>query len=103
MFISALSLREERMQRWIPAILLLTAMAPAWADDAADCVSPPTRPAAPGVRAAACQRLADQGQAWAQRTLGNLYNNGDGVPQSFAVSVGWLQRAAEQGDVDALV
>ena len=45
--------------------------------------------------------LADQGNANAQYNLGNMYMDGEGVPQSDAEAVKWFRRAAEQGFIDA--
>jgi TPR repeat protein len=44
---------------------------------------------------------AQQGDVDAQYNLGCLYVRGEGVPQNTAWAVDWLQRAADQGDVDA--
>jgi hypothetical protein len=99
------------MGRWgiIAALLLLAtgaALPEAWAGDAEDCNGTDalldTRPAgvAAGVVArvvAACRRLADQGNAVAQCNLGNLYDDGLGVPKDEAESARWLHKAGEQG------
>ena len=47
------------------------------------------------------RRSADQGHAYAQNDLGNMYNKGEGVPQDDAEAVQWYQRAADQGFVSA--
>ena len=39
----------------------------------------------------ACHRLADQGDALAQFSLGFMYDNGRGVPQDYAEAVKWYQ------------
>jgi len=44
---------------------------------------------------------AQQGDADAQYNLGCMYVRGEGVPQNRAWAIEWLQRAADQGDVDA--
>jgi Sel1 repeat len=44
---------------------------------------------------------AQQGDVDAQYNLGCLYVRGEGVPQNKASAADWLQRAADQGDVDA--
>jgi uncharacterized protein len=44
---------------------------------------------------------AQQGDVDAQYNLGCLYVRGEGVTQNRAWAVDWLQRAADQGDVDA--
>ena len=45
--------------------------------------------------------LAEQGDAGAQFNLGNMYNQGKGVPQDDAKAVEWYRLAAEQGHVKA--
>jgi uncharacterized protein len=42
--------------------------------------------------------LAKQGVAQAQRNLGLMYANGQGVPQDYAEAAKWYRRAADQGD-----
>ena len=42
--------------------------------------------------------LADQGNARAQRNLGVMYHNGQGVPRDFAAAAMWIGKAAGQGD-----
>jgi len=49
----------------------------------------------------ACRRLADQGDALAQFSLGFMYGNGWGVPQDYAEAVKWYHKAAEQEDAKA--
>lgn len=44
------------------------------------------------------RRAADQGDAWAQLELGNLYNEGHGVEQDDHEAIKWRLRAAEQGN-----
>ena len=41
--------------------------------------------------------LAEQGDAVAQFNLGNMYDQGKGVPQDYAEAVRWHRLAAEQG------
>jgi hypothetical protein len=41
--------------------------------------------------------LADHGVAEAQRELGFMYYNGEGVPQNYAEAVKWYRLAADQG------
>ena len=41
--------------------------------------------------------LAEQGYASAQYNLGQMYRNGQGVPQDDAEAVKWYRLAAEQG------
>jgi uncharacterized protein len=45
--------------------------------------------------------LADQGNATAQDTLGDMYAGGTGVPQSFAETAKWRRLAANQGLANA--
>jgi TPR repeat protein len=42
--------------------------------------------------------LAERGQARAQRNLGVMYHNGQGVPQDYAAAAMWIGKAADQGD-----
>ena len=43
-------------------------------------------------------KSAEQGNAWAQQRLGEMYSDGEGVPKNPALAVGWLGQAAEQGN-----
>ena len=43
------------------------------------------------------RQAAEQGDATAQFNLGNMYANGEGVPQDDAEAVRWYRLAAEQG------
>ena len=45
--------------------------------------------------------LAKQGDAYAQSSLGWMYQNGQGVPQNYKTAVKWYRLAAEQGDAYA--
>ncbi|KAJ1640982.1 hypothetical protein T492DRAFT_898106 [Pavlovales sp. CCMP2436] len=47
------------------------------------------------------RRMADQGNAEAQHTLGNWHSNGHIVPQDYAEAADLLRRAADQGHLDA--
>src|SRR5690349_9664224 len=47
------------------------------------------------------QPLAEQGHARAQYNVGNMYDNGQGVPQDYATAVSWYQKAAKQGNAGA--
>lgn len=42
---------------------------------------------------------ANQGDVRAQRSLGEFYSYGKGVPQAFEQAAQWFHKAAEQGDV----
>jgi TPR repeat protein len=39
---------------------------------------------------------ADQGLGFAQNSLGNMYHDGQGVPQNYAQALAWFRMAAEQ-------
>jgi len=45
--------------------------------------------------------LAEQGFTAAQFNLGQLYANGQGVPQDYVQARQWWEKAAVQGDVEA--
>jgi hypothetical protein len=45
--------------------------------------------------------LAEQGNAAAQTWLGDIYQNGRGVPQDYAEAVKWYRLSAEQGNSTA--
>ncbi len=51
--------------------------------------------------AAVFQPMAEQGNARAQFFLGEMYLNGRGVPQDYALALKWARAAAEQQDADA--
>ena len=51
----------------------------------------------------ALRTRANAGDADAQKNLGVMYANGDGVPQDAVEAVAWYRQAAEQGDADAQV
>ena len=38
---------------------------------------------------------AEAGNAWAMNSIGDLYENGQGVEQSYAEARGWYERAAQ--------
>jgi|GEM_PF-6651388 len=44
---------------------------------------------------------AERGHARAQFLLGELYDNGIGVPEDVAEAINWYRKAAEQGNADA--
>ena len=43
------------------------------------------------------RRLAEQGDEWAQHSLGLMYLNGEGVVQDYKEAEKWVRLAAEQG------
>lgn len=45
-------------------------------------------------------KQADSGDVGAQRSLGHMYEKGQGVPQDYAEAAKWYRLAAEQGDVE---
>ena len=47
------------------------------------------------------RKAAEQGKALAQRNLGLMYDNGQGVAQDHAQALKWYRKAAEQWDVGA--
>jgi len=47
------------------------------------------------------RKAAEQGDADAQDTLGDLYSSGQGVRRDYAQAALWYRRAAEQGNADA--
>jgi len=44
---------------------------------------------------------ANQGNADAQNSLGNMYYYGEGVTKNYAQAIKWLQKSANQGNADA--
>jgi TPR repeat protein len=57
-------------------------------------------PAAPDYVASLLQ-AAEKGDAVAEKNLGVIYHNGQGVPQNDGLAVTWSRKAAEQGNADA--
>jgi TPR repeat protein len=95
------------MHRWIAMVALLLTMGatlPAWSDDAEDCGNAETLlKTNPDTAVSACRRRADQGNAAAQSSLGNMYQSGKGVPQNYAEAMKWYSKAADQGLAEAEV
>jgi TPR repeat protein len=56
-----------------------------------------TAVAAPLMAQVSWRSLAEQGDAYAQYNLGNMYMKGEGVPQDYAEAVKWYRLAAKQG------
>jgi len=75
------------------AMLVIGSVTTAAAGDIEDCQGTTS--------ATACRRLAEQGEAWAQRHLGWMYENGHGVMQDYTEAVKWYCKAAEQEDAEA--
>ena len=49
----------------------------------------------------AVRTRAEQGDAVAQTNLGNMYADGEGVPEDDTEAVRWFRLAADQGDTQA--
>ena len=49
------------------------------------------------------KKSAEQGNAYAQYSLGQMYRQGLGVTQNYKQAVSWYQKAAEQGNANAQV
>lgn len=81
--------------------LLLAAAGGARAGNIEDCSSQALRETEPARAATACRALAEQGQAWAQFTLGGMYDDGVGVAHDDALAARWYLAAAEQGHARA--
>jgi TPR repeat protein len=82
--------------------LAMTAALQARAGDAEDCYNDSTlRQTEPAKAAAACQRLAEQGDVRAQSIMGVLYAYGEGVPQDLGEAAKWYRKAADQGNAKA--
>jgi TPR repeat protein len=47
------------------------------------------------------ESMAEQGDAEAQRQLGFMYYNGQGIDVDYAIAEQWLSKAADQGDAVA--
>jgi hypothetical protein len=47
------------------------------------------------------RKAADQGYAIAQNNLGDLYENGHGVPQDYEQAAAWYRKAADKGNAVA--
>jgi TPR repeat protein len=86
----------------VALLLAITAAIPALAGDAEDCFDGASLlKTEPAKAAAACRRLADQGDAQAQSVLGVLYAYGEGVPQDYAEAAKWYRKAADRGNAKA--
>jgi len=44
-----------------------------------------------------CRKAAEQGDAYAQRILGKLYCNGNGVPQDYVQAAFWYRKSGRSG------
>lgn len=86
------------MRRIVSAMLLLVASSSAVADFAAGAAAYDRGDYATALRE--WRPLAEQGDPVAQRYLGFMYFNGEGVPENARRAVFWYRKAAEQGDAD---
>jgi len=59
----------------------------------------PVETGEPSAALARLQRLADQGEAGAQYSLGLRYHDGVGVAQDYRATATWWRRAAEHDEV----
>jgi TPR repeat protein len=80
----------------LAALMVIGSAAGARASDTQDCKSTKIGADKSAV-AAACTRLAEKGEGWAQCYLGFLYTAGLGVPQDGKAAAEWYRKAAEQG------
>jgi tetratricopeptide (TPR) repeat protein len=53
-----------------------------------------------GARQKLVREVAESGEQFAQIYLGQMYFDGDGVPQNIEEGARWSAKAAEQGDVE---
>ena len=63
--------------------------------------SPPKNEPRQGIITATLKKQAETGSAYAQFSLGVMYNQGISVHQDYAQAVYWYRKAAEQGYADA--
>jgi hypothetical protein len=76
----------------------LTGTMPPRADDEVDCANAEALLETDPARAvAACRRMVDHDEAFAQFNLGYMYSHGQGVPQDYAEAARWYRKAADQG------
>ena len=90
------------MKRLIPIFLMLIFMsAPVYADDFQEGLDAYDRK---DYKTALekWKPLAEQGLADAQSNLGTMYQNGQGVPQDYALAHMWWSLAGSNGDKDAV-
>ena len=85
----------------VALLLVMGAASPAWSGDVEDCADGSLLKTEPARVAAACRRLATQGNAQAQHNLGFLYASGQGVPLDYAEALQWYRKAADQGNAFA--
>jgi len=98
-------LHKAQMWQWafMAALLLVFSIPRSWAgDDNEECHhgSPSYLKLSetdPTNLAKACRRLADQGNADAENSLGSMYRAGLGVPKDYIQAMEWYRKAADQG------
>lgn len=88
------------MKRLLAIIALLFWLQPAVAGELAKGLSA-YRAGNYGPAVATFKLLAEQGDPWAQYSLGVAYDDGFGVPRNFQQALYWYRRAAHQGLADA--
>ena len=82
----------------VAAATMIAASAIARAGDVEDCRNAEALLKADPARVvSACRRLADQGDALAQFSLGFMYDRGYGVQQDYTEAMRWYRKAADQG------
>jgi len=50
-----------------------------------------------------CTKAAEQGDAWAQFTIGKMYRDGDPTPKDIPLAYMWLSLAANAQDTDRVM
>ncbi len=88
---------NNAMKRILAALLLVTLAAPAWAGWDEGVAAYDRGDYATALRE--FRVLAEQGDADAQFSLGDMYYSGYGVPQDNTEAVRWYRKAADQGDI----
>ncbi len=94
--------RSLAIAAWAPVLLFFAA--PAWADSntAEEVLAKGNAFASDGKFEEAAKwfrKAAEQGNAFAQYNLGQLYRTGQGIPQGFSEAARWYRKAAEHGHV----
>ncbi|OGI39208.1 MAG: hypothetical protein A2140_04980 [Candidatus Muproteobacteria bacterium RBG_16_62_13] len=93
--------RAAMKLRFILAVFIVLVSTHVRAADVEDCVDKALVKKDPTRAAAACRRLADQGDARAQYNLGVMYAKGRGVTKDWAEAMKWYRRAADLGYAEA--
>ncbi len=100
--------RKTAWMGWLAAALCAASMG-AWGQTPSQTMKmeavqatapPPAKPAVPGAaEVAALKQKATAGDLASQKSLGEIYALGRGVPRSMSDAAKWFLKAAEQGDV----